>query len=167
MLIRLRRPTQIEAILEDPMPNLLRNVLAVIAGLIVGGVVNTALISVSPSIIPPPPGVDVSQADSLRQSIHLFEPRHFLMPFLAHALGTLAGALAAWLLAATHERRIAYAIAAVFLCGGIAASFMIPAPAWFIALDLLAAYLPMAWLATLIGGLMRRPTNLIAPQPGG
>jgi hypothetical protein len=28
---------------------------------------------------------------------------------------------------------------------------MIPAPAWFIALDLLAAYLPMAWLAARIG----------------
>jgi hypothetical protein len=28
---------------------------------------------------------------------------------------------------------------------------MIPAPTWFIALDLLAAYLPMAWLGIQIG----------------
>jgi hypothetical protein len=28
---------------------------------------------------------------------------------------------------------------------------MIPAPAWFIALDLVVAYLPMAWLATRVG----------------
>ena len=42
------------------------------------------------------------------------------------------------------------------LCGGVAASFMIPAPAWFIALDLLAAYLPMAWLAILVGTRIKR-----------
>ena len=73
------------------------------------------------------------------------------MPFLAHALGTLAGALAAYLIATKYVAQIAYVIGAVFLCGGVAASFMIPAPTWFIALDLLAAYLPMAWAAVQIG----------------
>ena len=43
----------------------------------------------------------------------------------------------------------------LFLAGGIAASFMIPAPAWFIALDLLLAYIPMAWLAVQIGARMK------------
>lgn len=133
------------------MPTLLRNVLAVIVGIAIGGLVNTALITVGPSLIPPPPGVNVNSAESLAKSMHLFEPRHFVMPFLAHAIGTLAGALAAYLIAATHKRALAYAIGVVFLCGGVAASFMIPAPAWFIALDLLLAYLPMAWLATRIG----------------
>lgn len=138
------------------MPNVLRNVLAVLAGIVIGGVINSALITVSPSVIPPPAGVDVTNAESLAGSIHLFEPRHFLMPFLAHALGTLAGALAAWLIAATHKARFAYAIGVVFLAGGVAASFMIPAPAWYIAVDLLLAYLPMAWLATRIGAAMQR-----------
>ena len=81
------------------------------------------------------------------------------MPFLAHAVGTLAGALAAYLIAATYRAQIAYVIGAVFLCGGVAASFMIPAPAWFIALDLLAAYLPMAWLSIQIGARMRQKSN--------
>lgn len=133
------------------MPRLLRNLLALLAGVAIGGIVNTALISLSPSIIPPPAGVDVNDAESLRRSIHLFEPRHFVMPFLAHALGTLAGALVAYLIAASHKLRIALVIGVVFLCGGIAASFMIPAPAWFIAVDLLLAYIPMAWLAARIG----------------
>jgi hypothetical protein len=44
----------------------------------------------------------------------------------------------------------------VFLSGGVAASFMIPAPKWFVALDLLAACLPMAWLATQIGARFRQ-----------
>lgn len=137
------------------MRNLLRNALALIAGLVIGGGVNMALIVLSPSLIPPPAGVDVNNAASLAAHMHLFAPRHFVMPFLAHALGTLAGALAACLIAATHRVPLAYAIGAVFLCGGIAASFMIPAPRWFIALDLLAAYLPMAWGAIRIGNLLR------------
>jgi hypothetical protein len=138
------------------MPNSLRNVFAVLVGIAIGGGVNMALISLSPSLIPPPAGVDVNSAESLSKAMHLFEPRHFVMPFLAHALGTLAGALAAYLIAATHRAQMAYVIGAVFLCGGVAASFMIPAPIWFIALDLLAAYLPMAWLGIQIGTRMKQ-----------
>jgi len=138
------------------MPNLLRNVLAVLAGIAIGSGVNMALITLSPSLIPPPAGVDVSNAESLSRAIHLFEPRHFMMPFLAHAVGTLAGALAAYLIAASHQARIAYVIGVFFLCGGIAASFMIPAPTWFIALDLLAAYLPMAWLGIQVGNRVKQ-----------
>ena len=138
------------------MPNLLRNVLAILAGIVIGGGVNMALITLSPSLIPPPPGVDVNNVESLSKAMHLFEPRHFVMPFWAHALGTFVGALAAYLIAATYKVQIAYVIGAVFLCGGLAASFLIPAPTWFIAIDLLAAYLPMAWLGIQIGTRMQQ-----------
>jgi hypothetical protein len=136
------------------MPNLLRNVIALLAGIAIGGGVNMAIITVSPSLIPPPAGVDVNSAESLSNAMPLFEPRHFIMPFLAHAVGALAGALVAYLIAASYKAQFAYAIGAVFLCGGVAASFMIPAPTWFIALDLLVAYLPMAWLGIQIGTSM-------------
>lgn len=136
------------------MPNRLRNMLAVLAGIAIGGGVNMVLITLSPALIPPPAGVDVSNAESLSKAMPLFEPRHFIMPFLAHALGTLAGALATYLIAASYKTQMAYVIGAVFLCGGVAASVMIPAPTWFIALDLLAAYLPMAWLGIQIGNRM-------------
>jgi hypothetical protein len=145
------------------MPNLLRNVLALLAGVVIGGGVNMALITLSPSLIPPPAGVDVSNTESLSKAIHLFEPRHFVMPFLAHAAGTLAGAFAAYLIAATYKAQIAFAIGVVFLCGGVAASFLIPAPAWFIALDLLAAYIPMAWLGIRLGTHMAQ-RNRAAPK---
>lgn len=140
------------------MPNLLRNVLAVLAGLVIGSFLNFLIITVSPMVIPPPAGVDVSNPESLIKAMHLFEPRHFIMPFLAHAIGSLGGALVAYLIAASYKTHIAIAIGVLFLCGGLAASFMIPAPAWFIALDLLAAYLPMAWLGTKLGARMKRAT---------
>ncbi|WP_284196007.1 hypothetical protein [Chitinimonas prasina] len=47
---------------------------------------------------------------------------------------------------------IGLAIGVVPLCGGMVSGFMIPASAWFIALDLLLAYLPRAWLGVRIGG---------------
>lgn len=134
----------------------LRNTLAVVAGIVVGMLVNGGLIALSPHMVAPPAGVDVSNTESLREGIHLFTPRHFIMPFLAHALGTLAGALVAYRLAATRKPTWAWVIGCCFLLGGIAASAMIPAPTWFIALDLIAAYLPMAWLAIRIGRSMER-----------
>lgn len=129
-----------------------RNVLAVIAGAVVGAIVNGALITISPMVVPPPEGVDVSSPESIAAGMHLFETKHFVMPFLAHALGTLAGALAAFRLASTHKVQMAFVVGALFLVGGIWAATMIPAPTWFIALDLIGAYLPMAWLATRLGG---------------
>jgi hypothetical protein len=47
---------------------------------------------------------------------------------------------------------MAYVVGGFFLVGGIAASAMIPAPTWFKALDVVLAYLPMAWLGGRIGG---------------
>ena len=129
----------------------LRNVLAVIAGLVVGGGFNMSLIVLGPMVIPPPLGVDVTDARSLSAGIHLLEARHFVFPFLAHALGTLAGALTAFFVAASYGSALAFVVGAVSLAGGIAAAFMIPAPIWFIILDLAVAYLPMAWIGTAIG----------------
>ena len=133
------------------MKTILRNCLAVIIGLVLGGIVNMALVVAGPHVIAPPAGVDMSDARSLAAGVHLLAPKHFLFPFLAHALGTLVGALATHLAASTRRSALAYVIGALFLAGGIAAAFMIPAPAWFIALDLLVAYLPMAWLGARLG----------------
>lgn len=128
------------------MNPILRNILAVAAGLVVGSVVNMSLILLSGSVIPPPAGADVTTSEGLRAAIHLFEPKHFVFPFMAHALGTLAGAVIATLLAATSNLRFGIGVGAFFLLGGISMAFQIPAPLWFIVLDLLVAYLPMGYL---------------------
>ena len=146
------------------MKTILRNILALFIGMVVGGAVNMALIIVSPRVIPPPAGVDVTDAKSLSASIHLFEPKHFVFPFLAHALGTLVGALLAFLIAGSYRSVFAYVVGAMFLAGGIAAAFMIPAPAWFIGLDLAAAYIPMAWIGIQLGRRIIGGTDSISPK---
>lgn len=132
------------------MPHALRIALALIVGLVIGGVVNMALVMLGPWLIAPPPGADMTTVEGLKAAMPLLEPKHFLMPFLAHAVGTLVGALVGALVASriaeSWRARAAYTVGAFFLCGGVAASAMIPAPAWFKVLDLAVAYLPMAWI---------------------
>jgi hypothetical protein len=135
------------------MNPIIRNILAVLAGVVIGSIVNMALIMISGSIIPPPIGAaDVSTEEGLKASIHLFEPKHFIFPFLAHALGTLVGALVTALAAATHKKRLAIGVSVFFLIGGISTLFMIPSPAWFSVLDLVVAYLPMGYLGWKLAG---------------
>ena len=133
------------------MPTVVRNILAVIVGAVVGGVINMAIVMIGPMIIAPPPGVDMTTVEGLKAGMQLMGPQHFISPFLAHALGTLVGATVAWLIAASYKQICAYIVGVLFLLGGISACFMIPAPAWFMVLDLVVAYLPMAWLGATIG----------------
>jgi hypothetical protein len=62
-------------------------------------------------------------------------------------LGPLIGVLAAMFVAASRHKMIAIGLGAVFLLGGIVANIMIPAPIWYRVIDLLFAYIPMAYLA--------------------
>jgi hypothetical protein len=128
------------------MNTIIRNILAVIAGLVLGGIVNMGIVTISGSIIPPPEGVDPNDVESLKANMHLFQPQHFIMPFLAHALGTFAGALITALIAVKHKMILALLIGVCFLFGGIMMVMMVPAPTWFIVLDLVVAYIPVAWL---------------------
>lgn len=124
--------------------------MAVLAGVLGGSFVNIALVMLGPLLIAPPAGVDMSDMESFAAAVDSMGPQHFLFPFLAHALGTFTGALLAYRLATDKRSWCALAIGLFFLAGGITAAAMIPAPAWFVILDLVAAYLPMAWLAILL-----------------
>lgn len=135
------------------MNSTLKNILAVVVGIVVGGIVNMVIIMISGSVVPPPEGVDPTNMDSLAENMHLFEAKHFIMPFLAHALGTLVGAYLAAKIAAGKKMNYALAVGVFFLFGGIANAFMLPAPTWFIMVDLVLAYIPMAWL----GGRLAAP----------
>jgi hypothetical protein len=127
--------------------NIIRNVLAVIVGFVVGNLVNFAVITAGHAIMPPPAGFDGSSMEGVASTIHLLRPIDFIVPFLAHALGPLIGVLAAMFVAASRHKMIAIGLGAVFLLGGIVANIMIPAPIWYRVIDLLFAYIPMAYLA--------------------
>lgn len=132
---------------KSDMNPILKNIIAVIAGFLCGSLLNGGIIMISTSVIPPPNGADVTTMEGLRASMHLFEPRHFLMPFLAHALGTFAGAFLAAKIAVSHRMKFALLIGILFLAGGITNVILLPSPLWFSILDIAGAYIPMAYLA--------------------
>ena len=121
------------------MKTILRNIFALLAGWTIGAIVNMSFI------------VAGSKVFSLSES---FEPmnamnwdlKFFIFPFLAHAVGTLVGAFIAAKIAATYKKTFALIVGAFFLIGGIMMVFILPAPLWFIVLDLTLAYIPMGWL---------------------
>lgn len=75
---------------------------------------------------------------------------------MAHALGTLAGAFLAAMIAATRRMKFAVGVGAFFLLGGVTMVVMYGGPVWFIAADLIAAYLPMGYLGGVLAGANQR-----------
>ncbi len=131
---------------QNKMNPILKNILAVVAGIVVGSLVNMGILMISGSIAPLPEGVDPNNIDSINANIHLYEGIHFLFPFLAHALGTLAGAYLTARIAANNKMKLALVIGVFFILGGIYAAYLIKAPLWFEIMDIALAYIPMAWL---------------------
>ena len=132
------------------MNPIVRNIIAVVAGWILGSVINMLLINAGHSLFPVH-GIDINDMDAYAGVMPDLEPKYFLFPFLAHAIGTLIGAIIAAKVAVTHHMKMALIIGGIFLLGGITVNYMLPGPTWFTALDALVAYIPMAWLGGKIG----------------
>ena len=132
---------------------MIRNIFAIVGGFIIGSIVNMTLINVGHAIVGLPPGADVSTMEGVRAAMQQFGPVHFIVPFVAHAGGTLVGALAAALIAATHRFKLAMAIGVIFLIGGVVTGIYLGAPLWYDAIDFLFAYIPMAWIGAKLAGV--------------
>jgi hypothetical protein len=127
------------------MNPIVKNVLAVIAGWLGGSLINMGLIQMGHKLMPIE-GVDPSDIEALASIMPTLEAEYFVFPFLAHALGTLIGAFIAGLIAASHKMKFSLGIGGFFLLGGIMVNYMLPGPTWFAAVDILLAYIPMAWI---------------------
>ena len=134
------------------MHPILRNILAVVAGLLVGGALNWGIVKMGSFIITPPEGYDDSNMERMKSTMHLLGNKNFIFPFLAHSLGTLVGALLAVKIAVSHYMKFALAIGLFFMLGGIMMVLVLSAPTWFVVLDLAGAYIPMAWIGGKLAG---------------
>lgn len=122
-----------------------RNTIVLLLAIFLGSVVNMTIIVVGSYLIHPPEGVDVTNVESIAQNMHLYKVIHFVPPLLAHAVGTLIGAFVAAKFVVSHHFPFAIFIGVFFLFGGLTMAFQLPAPLWFNVIDLVCAYLPMAW----------------------
>ena len=122
---------------------MIRNILAVITGVLVGMIVNMGLIILGSSLIHTPEGFDSMNAIN-------WDLNNFIFPFLAHALGTLVGAFLAAKITNSYQLPLAMSIGVFFLIGGVTMVYILPAPVWFICADLIVAYIPMGYLGWII-----------------
>ena len=98
-------------------------------------------------LIANPPGTDFTTTEGLKKSMHLMLPKHFVMPFVAHALGTLLSAIIVVKTMPERKQFWAYFVAAMFFVGGVMMVSMVPSPLWFTIVDLVFAYIPMSFIA--------------------
>ena len=128
------------------MNPILRNILAVLAGYAAFTVLNIGLILLGLQIIPMPEGIDPMDPESIKAGMKLFSLPNFIVPFIAHAGSTLVGAFTAAMIGIDKKMILAYIIGGLALMGGISAVYQIGGPIWFQVLDLVVAYIPMAYL---------------------
>jgi len=115
---------------------------------------NGAIINISSKVIPPPAGFDLTTAKGLQAAMPHMGPEHFVFPFLAHALGTLISALLISRFLKSQQFVFAMMAGILFMLGGISMVIMLPeTPIWFVLLDLIVAYIPMALLGNKLGSV--------------
>ncbi len=128
------------------MKGIVLNVFVFVACVFAGGIANGLIINYSDAIIPPPVGSNLTTEEGLKAAMAVMEPKHFIMPFLAHALGTLVGAFFVTLFIKERKLFRALLVGFLFFLAGTYMVFILPSPLWFDAVDLGLAYIPMAWL---------------------
>ena len=131
------------------MNPIIKNILAIVFGWLGGSLVNMGLIQTGHALFPIE-GVDINDMTALAEVMPTLDFKYFIFPFLAHALGTFVGAAIAYLIAANHKMKFAIAIGVLFLLGGIMVNYMLTGPTWFTVLDIVIAYIPMAYLGSSI-----------------
>lgn len=144
------------------MNSIVRNIVAVVLGWLGGSAINMALVNLG-HILLPISGVDPTDMKAFAEVLPTLDFNYFIFPFLAHALGTLAGALIASWIATRHKIKFAMGIGILFLIGGILVNYMLPGPIWFAVTDILLAYLPMAWLGGKIGSKLSTRQQMTQP----
>jgi hypothetical protein len=131
---------------------MIRNILAVVAGLVTGSYCNMLIIENGHHLMTLPEGFRFSDPENMKNGLMTLAPQYFAIPFLAHAAGVLIGGIIAALLGKGNKKRNAFVISLVFLLAGITMVFLMEAPLWFEITDLSLAYLPMGYLAGKIAG---------------
>ena len=121
------------------MIQVLKNIGIVILGIIIGMITNIGLIIIGGMIFP------LSENFNPMNAIN-WDFKYFIFPFLAHSIGTLSGAFVASKLSRNYHIIMPLIVGLYFLLGGIYMVTIFPAPTWFVLLDIIVSYIPMALL---------------------
>ncbi len=124
---------------------MIRNIAAVVAGLVVGMIVNLVLIQLNTVFFPLPDGVDMTDTAQLKDAIQGMPAAAWILVFAAHLGQAFVGGWVAARLGASRRMMLAMIVGILSLAGGIANAVMLSAPVWtWIEMPF---YPVVAWLA--------------------
>ena len=132
--------------------HILKRTTVIFIAIFSGAMLNGAIINISNKVISPPKGFDLKTMEGLQAAMPHMGPEHFVFPFLAHALGTLMAAILISRFLTSQQLIFSMMAGILFLMGGVSMVVMLPTtPIWFVLLDLIVAYVPMAYLGYRLG----------------
>jgi hypothetical protein len=131
--------------------HILKRTIVILLSIFIGAQVNGAFLTLGTNLIPPPEGCNLNTMDGLKAAVPFLEAKHYLFPFLAHAIGTLISAVLITRFLKSQQFVFAMMAGVLFLIAGISMVIMLPeTPIWFVLVDLIVAYIPMAYLGNKI-----------------
>lgn len=127
---------------------MVRNVVAVFVGMVVGMVANMGLIFANMALFPAPPGLDFNDTEAMQAYIGALPATGFILPMVAHLMQAGLGGWVAARLGASRPVVLALIIGVVTLAGGLYNLMVLPGPWWmWVEVPL---YLVVAWT---VGGI--------------
>ena len=99
------------------MKPIVRNIIAVIIGLVIGNVVNMSLVQIGYTVYPLK--INTNDMEALAKFLETADAKYYIFPFIAHAAGTLFGAFFAALFSKNRNFGVALIIGGFFFLGGI------------------------------------------------
>ena len=131
------------------MNPLLRKLLAIVGGVVVGGTVVALSETVGHSIYPPPADINVKDPEDLKRLLDVMPLQAKLLVVAAWFLGAFAGAWAA--IRIGGENRLGWTIGLVFAALSIMTVLSIPHPLWMTVCAIILPFVA-AWLAIRVSG---------------
>lgn len=140
------------------MKILLRNILAALAGALVGGLVIMAVQLINAKLYPLPAGVDPSNREAFAAYVAALPVGAFLIILLSYLVGVTAGAWLAARLSANCHWRQGIIVGVLFFFASIMNLMSLPHPVWFWVANLVIVPVA-AWTGFYFGEPEERPLD--------
>jgi hypothetical protein len=132
------------------MAAVLRHTLAVVAGVVVAGMIILLFEGLNSQFFPPPPGLDHATHAEMAEWLRSLPTGAFLVVLAGYGIGAFAGSAATARVAPSRAAHLAGLVGAVLLVASLMNLVALPHPAWFWVANVLLI-VGGAWLGFRVG----------------
>jgi hypothetical protein len=127
-----------------------RKILAVVAGVILAGIITYAVQAIGHQVYPPPENLDTKNMEAMKAYVATLPMGALLFVLLSYIVGSFAGGWLAAKIARTSQLHVPLTVGGVQLFFGLINLVMIPHPMWF-AIASVIVFLPAAYFGGKLG----------------